>query len=164
MLRGLSVASILEVGCNRGHNLQALRQVLGDSVRLTGIEVNRLAGEMARALSGETILVADAAALPFEDAAFDLVFTAGVLIHVAPEDLAIVLQEIHRVARRYVLAIEYFAETETPITYRGRDGLLWKRDYLACYGARFPEIELVDHGFWGPEDGFDRAHWWLLAR
>jgi hypothetical protein len=68
------------------------------------------------------------------------------------------------VSKRYILAIEYFAQEETAIHYRGHDNLLWKRDFPQHYRSQFPDLALIRSGCWGPEDGFDRTHWWLLEK
>jgi hypothetical protein len=94
----------------------------------------------------------------------DLVFTAGVLIHIPLGDLPLALSEIYRVSKRYILAIEYFAQEETVVHYRGYDNLLWKRDFLRHYQSQFPELTLVRSGFLTSEDGFDKTHWWLLEK
>lgn len=167
MLEGLPLERVLEVGCNRGHNLLALAELLPRG-ELLGIEPNRHALECARLASASTpgiaSLYGDVLDIPFKDGYFDLVFTAGVLIHLRLSDLATAMKEICRVSRRYVLAIEYFADEETAVPYRGRADLLWKRDFLKHYHAHCPEFELVRSGFWGPEFGFDRTHWWLLEK
>lgn len=102
--------------------------------------------------------------LPFSDACFDLVFTSGVLVHVPLESLPLVMSEIYRVSRRYILAIEYFAEEETIIDYRGYDDLLWKRDTLNHYRQQFSDLTLLRSGSVGPEASFDSAPWWLLEK
>jgi ubiquinone/menaquinone biosynthesis C-methylase UbiE len=102
--------------------------------------------------------------LPFEDGYFDLAFTAGVLIQIALADLPRALSEIHRVSGRFILAIEYFAERETAISYRGHEDLLWKRDFLKHYQMQFPALSLLRTGYWDREHGFDRTHWWLLEK
>lgn len=164
MLDGLPISRVLEVGCNRGYNLVALAELLGGS-DVVGVEPNRYALELARASSVKVgVLHGDAFDLPFKDGYFDLVFTAGVLIHIALTDLPVALSEIYRVTKRYILAIEYFAEEETIIQYRGHDDLLWKRDFLKHYQTQFPDLTLIRSGYWEPEDGFDRAHWWLLEK
>jgi pseudaminic acid biosynthesis-associated methylase len=162
MLDGLALDGVLEVGCNRGHNLAALDAVTGAS-RLAGIEPNPYALELARGLVPRAELAEGRAeALPYPTGAFDLVLTAGVLIHVPPESLDGVLRELVRVSRRYVLAIEYFAEEEVVVRYREHDDLLWKRDFRAEYERVVPGLRLVRTGFWGPGDGFDDASWWLF--
>lgn len=164
MLAGLSLARVLEVGCNRGHNLALLTELLGDC-EVIGVEPNPHALALARQAAPRAgVLSGNALDLPFKDGYADLVFTAGVLIHIAPTELPLALAELHRVSRRYLLAIEYFAEEETALEYRGQAGLLWKRDFLACYQAQFPGITLLRQGYWGAESGFDRTHWWLLEK
>jgi pseudaminic acid biosynthesis-associated methylase len=165
MLEGVDVRSVLEVGCNRGHNLVALTTLLGPDADVRGLEPNTYALDIARAASDRTTVARGAANdIPFNDATFDLVFTSGVLIHVALETLPTCLDEIHRVARRYILAIEYFANEETGIEYRGHHDLLWKRDFLRHYTERFPSLALVRSGYWDLDVGFDRTHWWLLEK
>jgi pseudaminic acid biosynthesis-associated methylase len=164
MLDGLDLESVLEIGCNRGHNLVAIDAVAPDA-QLAGIEPNPYALDLARAaLPTATLIEGRADTLPYGDRAFDLVFTAGVLIHVPPQSLDGVLREIVRVSRRYVLAVEYFAEAEEVVRYRDHDDLLWKRDFPAAYAQVAGDLRLVRSGFWGPEDGFDDASWWLLER
>jgi pseudaminic acid biosynthesis-associated methylase len=165
MLHGLDLQRVLEVGCNRGHNLMVLADLLGQGCDVVGVEPNRYALELARqATTKAGVLHGDIFDLPFKDSFFDMVFTAGVLIHVAPTDLPAALAELHRVSRRYLLVIEYFAHQEEAIRYRDQDGLLWKRDFLRSYLDQFPHLSLVQQGYWGVDSGFDRTHWWLLEK
>jgi pseudaminic acid biosynthesis-associated methylase len=165
MLNGLQIQRVLEVGCNRGHNLRALAELFAGKGDIIGIEPNRYALELARAVSTQiTALYGHAFDIPFKDGNFDLVFTSGVLIHIPLSDLPVALDEICRVSSQYVLAVEYFAEEETTILYRGHTDLLWKRNFLRHYQTQCPELTLIRSGYWGPEDGFDRAHWWLLEK
>jgi ubiquinone/menaquinone biosynthesis C-methylase UbiE len=62
-----------------------------------GVEPNQYALELARALSVKVgILHGHSFDLPFKDGYFDLVFTAGVLIHIPLEDLPTALSEAYR--------------------------------------------------------------------
>jgi len=165
MLDDLPVASVLEVGCNRGHNLQAIRHLLGAEAALVGIEPNERARKIANdSVAGAEILPGTVGDLPFDDDRFDLVFTAGVLIHVPPAALARSLREICRVSRRFVLAIEYFDEVDTEIEYRGNKDLLWKRDFPRHFRAERRDLTLIRSGYWEQNDGFDRSHWWLFEQ
>jgi pseudaminic acid biosynthesis-associated methylase len=162
---GLHLERVLEVGCNRGHNLVAWANLLGDGGEVVGIEPNEYALRLARSADPRiAVMRGDAYALPFRDGWFDLAFTAGVLIHVSPDRLPQALDEIHRVSSRFVLAIEYFAGEETAIEYRGHERLLWKRDFGACYRDRFEDLSLIRSGFLGADRGFDRSHWWLFEK
>jgi pseudaminic acid biosynthesis-associated methylase len=165
MLDKLQIRSVLEVGCNRGHNLRVLTELLGEESDVVGVEPNRYALELARAANVKSgVLRGHVFDLPFKDESFDLVFTAGVLIHVPLVDLPKALSEIYRVSGRYVLTIGYFAEDETPIRYQDSEDLLWKRDFRAHFETAFPSLTLVRNGYFGHEDGFDRMHWWLFEK
>ena len=99
MLEGLPIGRILEVGCNRGHNLLALLEFLGQDCEIVGVEPNPYALELARAASTKIgALSGHVGDIPFRDGYFDLVFTAGVLIHIAPENLPGALGQIYRVS------------------------------------------------------------------
>jgi pseudaminic acid biosynthesis-associated methylase len=165
MLSGLNVSRVLEVGCNRGHNLLALSELFGEDREVIGIEPNPYAVELARASSSKVaILRGNIFDLPFKAGSFDLVFTVGVLIHIPLESLQAAMLELARVSSRYLLAAEYFAEKETAISYRGSSDLLWKRDFLRHFQECLPGITVLRSGYWGAEDGFDRDHWWLLEK
>jgi pseudaminic acid biosynthesis-associated methylase len=135
-------ASFLEVGCNTGNQLLHLQQ-MGYS-KLTGVEVQSYALEVARARTRNIVLQqASALALPFADDAFDVVFTSGVLIHIAPEDLPRALEEIHRCARTWIWGFEYYAPEVTEVNYRSHHGLLWKMDFCRRYLERFQDLYLL---------------------
>jgi spore coat polysaccharide biosynthesis protein SpsF len=155
---------VLEVGCNAGANLQWIIQHV-DPAETFGIDVNRLAlSRLRQRLPSVSAVSGTARELPFRDRWFDLVFTAGVLIHQPDTTLPLVMAEVVRVSRRYVLCAEYFAPEKVEVPYRGATGALFKRDYGNLYRAFFPELELVDEGFLGPAEGWDDVTWWLFER
>jgi pseudaminic acid biosynthesis-associated methylase len=134
-------ACILEIGCNTGTQLLVLREM--GFTDLYGIEIQSYALERAKArLPGATLTQASAFAIPYPDRHFDLVFTSGVLIHIAPADLPIAMDEIHRCARTWIWGLEYYAPQMTEVVYRGHENLLWKADYARTYLERFPDLEL----------------------
>ncbi len=75
-----------------------------------------------------------------------LAFTTGVLIHQPESTLPLVMAELVRVSRRYVLCGEYFAPETVEVPYRGVSGALFKRDYGGLYRELFPELRLIDEG------------------
>lgn len=165
MLKTVRIRRVLEVGCNRGHNLVALLHLIGDDAEVVGLEPNPYARNIAKSAHPlVNVLAGNSYSLPFRDGAFDLAMTWGVLVHVPLSDLPLALDEIVRVSRRYILAVEYFAESETTIPYRGHDDLLWKRNFPQQYQKRFPSLRLLREGFWGEEHGEDRVNWWLLEK
>jgi spore coat polysaccharide biosynthesis protein SpsF len=164
LLRGRDVASVLEVGCNAGANLHWVAEnVPVDGV--FGVDVSRGALERLRGTHPQlNVVVASGRNLPFRDRWFDLVFTMGVLIHVPPVALPVVMAEVVRCSNRYVLCAEYFAEEPTEVDYRGQTGALFKRDFGGLYRELFPDLELIEDGFLGRDDGWDDVTWWLFRR
>lgn len=135
-------ARILEVGCNMGTQLLVLQQMGFQS--LYGIEIQSYALDIAQArLAKATLTQASAFAIPYEDRFFDLVFTSGVLIHIAPADLRKALAEIHRCSQTWIWGFEYYAPEVTEIAYRGHLSLLWKADFAREYLQQFNDLELV---------------------
>jgi hypothetical protein len=72
-----------------------------------------------------------------------LVFTSGVLIHIAPDDLPGAIGEIHRCSSDYIWGLEYYSSESTEVSYRGHQELLWKMDYARLYLNRFDDLEPV---------------------
>jgi pseudaminic acid biosynthesis-associated methylase len=158
---GLTPGRVLEIGCNRGHNLVALADLF-PSANVVGIEPNPYAISKARQASPKVgVLQASAFDLPFKDGWADLAFTCGVLIHIALPDLRAAMAEIHRVSCRWIMCSEYFATEETTIPYRGHDDLLWKRDFGQHWLDWFPDLRLVRSGYL---EEWDRSNWWVFEK
>jgi len=156
--------SVLEVGCNLGANLRWIVQHV-DRRQVVGVEVND--GALARLRADDpqmNAIYGSAGSLPFRDGAFDLVFTMGVLIHIAKDDLPAAMSEIVRCSGRYVLCGEYFADEERAVEYHGQAAALFKRDYGGLYASWFPDLRLVERGFLGRDEGWDDVTWWLFER
>ena len=162
MLEGHWPETVLEVGCNRGHNIQALQAILPDST-VAGVEPQAYARKIALG-SGLAVEEGDIYDIPYGGRSVDLVLVCGVLIHVPPEELGEALRELGRVSARWVLAIEYASDSDVALDYRGLDGMLWKRDYgshiLEALGLS--ESALADTGSDVP--GFDGATFWLIDK
>ena len=156
--------SVLEVGCNLGANLIWVSELLPDG-EVYGVDVNRKAlREIRRSAPDVSAVHATARQLPFRDGWFDLCFTAGVLIHQPPEVLPLVMAEIVRCSRRWVLCAEYFAETLVEVPYRGERGALYKRDFGGLYQQLFPELALQKQGFLARSEGWDDLTWWMFEK
>jgi pseudaminic acid biosynthesis-associated methylase len=135
-------ARILEVGCNIGNQLLRLQQ--SGFKNLYGIEIQEYALQRARTrLAHAELRQASAFDIPYSSGCFDLVFTSGVLIHIAPKDLARAVAEIHRCTSSYIWGLEYYAPQPTEVIYRGSDDLLWKMNYAQFYRDQFPDLTLI---------------------
>ena len=155
-----NAGNVLEVGCNKGHNLQALAAV-SPWIELAGCDINKAATELAQKAMPEAFIEnIGANELDQFGMMFDLVFTAGVLIHISPEGLKAVMQSIIDASEKYILAVEYDWPVEIEVTYRGHEGKLWKRNYGKMYESM--GLKLVKE--WPAGDGFDRCQAWLLLK
>ena len=164
--RGDPPKSIREVGCNLGVNLRTLPRLV--DAELYAIEPNPQAREQVLAeqvLPPERLFAGFGDKIPVADGAVEMAFTSGVLIHVDPSNLAATMDEIHRVSSKYILCSEYFSPRAETIAYRGQDGLLFKNDFGGLYMDRFPDLQLVDYGFfWKRVTQLDDATWWLFRK
>jgi pseudaminic acid biosynthesis-associated methylase len=152
--------SILEIGCNAGLNLNAIRHV-DTALTLCGCDINQEALRKA-ARQGHNVVEASVFDLS-EDLweRFDLTFTAGVLIHIAPADVERAMRSIIASSKRHVLAVEYADDKEVEVPYRGHSERLWRRPFGQMYQDL--GLKLVAEGE-APTDAFDRCNWWCLKK
>lgn len=157
-----SATSFLDVGCNAGWNMRALKAIGGDQVTMSGIDVNDEAlGEAVEAgfdvINCPAIQCCDD---PLSPDCAEMVLCSGVLIHVPPDELALTMAAMRDAASQYVLAIEYAADADTEVEYRGHTGRLWKRPFgehfLAVGGLALVET--------GEAEGYDQCRYWLLEK
>jgi SAM-dependent methyltransferase len=132
-------ADVLEIGCGAA---QCARWLRTEGARVVGIDLSAAQLGQARTLDKRTgvrvpAVVADAAALPFGDGAFDLACSAfGALPFVA--DVAGVLVEVHRVLRaggRFVFSVSHpirwcFPDDPGPGGLTVRDSYFDRRPYV----------------------------------
>ncbi|MFZ5987158.1 MAG: pseudaminic acid biosynthesis-associated methylase [Bacillota bacterium] len=139
---GLENKRVLEVGCNVGNQLVQLQQMGFEN--LYGIELQAYAVEKAKGLTkGINIIQGMGDDIPFKDGFFDMIFTSGVLIHISPEKIDKVIEEIYRCTREYIWGFEYYADEYIEVSYRGNKDLLWKTNYCKLYLDKFSDLELV---------------------
>lgn len=85
---------VLEIGCGTGAIMKELESL---AATVCGLDISPAALRYCRQRGIESVCVADAASLPYQDNRFDLVVGVDVLEHV--EDDAGALREIYRVCR-----------------------------------------------------------------
>lgn len=132
---------ILELGCNRGNQLKILKNQ--GFINLWGLEINKKAIKIARQDTDLTIIEASAFDTPFKDNFFDLVFTSGVLIHIFPEKINKIIDEIYRISKKYIWCFEYYSEKCEEIEYRGNKNKLWKNNFLKLFLERYPDLKII---------------------
>lgn len=101
--------SCLEVGCSAGGFMAVLRTLGFGNVTGSDISVEPLLGQP----KPRVLVHADANRLPFCDGAFDMVATAGTLMHLGPPKRMIeTLQGFARITRRWLFLAELYAPSE----------------------------------------------------
>ena len=169
MVKTKAVKSIFEVGCNAGLNLMALSYI-DPTYKLTGLDINGGALSKLKQLyvqkekdCPETVQGSFLDYEPVEQ--YDMVFTKGVLIHIAPEMLPAVYDKMVAMSSRYVMVAEYYNPTPVELNYRGHTGKLYKRDFAGEIMDRH-NLRLAGYGFVYHRDLYpqDDLAWFLLEK
>jgi len=155
--------SVLELGCNIGLNLDAIK-LLKSATECSGVEINENAAREARAKGH--VVRCEALSSYAPERQFDLVFTKGVLIHIDPGQLPEIYDLMYRASAKYLLICEYYYPTPVTVPYRGHDDVLFKRDFAGEMMDRLP-LALIDYGFIYHRDTHfpaDDINWFLLRK
>lgn len=164
---GLFPESIVEFGAGVGENLLAIHDLLL-SARLVAFEINPEAIKQLLFLKGLSrvcpisILDVDENAI----GSFDLSMTKGLLVHIAPSDLAKAYSVLYHSSQRWILICEYYNPTPVEVEYRGHAGKLWKRDFAGEMLDTYKDLKLVDYGWRYHRDQYpqDDISWFLLSK
>lgn len=159
------VESVLECGCNIGHNLRYIKQAY-PRADLFGMDVNDNALAIMRVqVPGVTAIEGDIRDIPLDDRQFDLVFSIGVLIHLTnDDDLASGIKEMFRVSNKYVLISEYWSPNWEMIPYHGISNALRKGPFEKMVQSVMPRAQIVGAGPMDESKGFDWGmHWWVYS-
>ena len=163
--RAKNAKSIVEFGCNRGLNLIALNRI-NEEFDLCGYEINKSAADKASDLGiGAIYCQTLVQKLNISDK-YDICLTKGFLIHVNPDDLNIVYDNMYSITNKYILLAEYYNQTPISIEYRGHKDKLFKRDFDGDLIDRF-DMKLIDYGFVyhrDPHYPLDDNTWFLLQK
>lgn len=159
-----SITSVKELGCNIGLNLLALNK-LNPKLKLSGIEINAEAAKQAKELNIAEVINGTILE-EIEGEKSDLTFTVGVLIHINPEKLKSVYDNLVSKSNRYIMVAEYYNPSPVNISYRGNNETLFKRDFAGELIEQYG-LKLIDYGFiykrdnWAPQDDIT---WFLLEK
>jgi ubiquinone/menaquinone biosynthesis C-methylase UbiE len=129
-IAGLPPAKTLDVACGTGFLTRHLR---GEIVGLDASE--RMLAIARRQVPAARFARGDALALPFEDGAFERVFTSYFYCHLEPSDRRGFLAEARRVADELVVVASVLGESDAPSRWEERvlrDGSRWTV-YKRCF-------------------------------
>ena len=160
------INSCIEFGPNIGMNLKALK-FLYPNIWLRGIEINPNAGELLKKLIGEdNVKIGSIFDEKFTEKA-DITLIKGVLIHINPDKLQLVYQQLYNSSNKYILIAEYYNPVPVSINYRGHDDRLFKRDFAGEFLDKYTDCKLIDYGFLYKRDPAfpqDDITWFLIEK
>jgi ubiquinone/menaquinone biosynthesis C-methylase UbiE len=131
-LRGLNFGSVAEIGCGAGANLGRINMEWPD-VEIAGVDINDEALYEARKHFNRSLFAKGKAEnIPLKDKSSDLVLTDACLIYVPLEDIKKAVNELIRVARKYIVMCEW----NGPNQYDGH----WVYDYAKLYEEYYVEF------------------------
>jgi pseudaminic acid biosynthesis-associated methylase len=160
-----SVNSVAELGCNIGLNMIALNRI-NKNFDLRGYEINAKAAETAQKENIAEIINTTVVEPLDPSKKFDLTFTKGVLIHINPDLLPVVYQNLYNLSNRYIMVYEYYNPTPVSVEYRGHHDRLFKRDFAGELIDKF-NLKLIDYSFNYKREKYfphDDATWFLLEK
>ena len=144
--RTRNITSCLELGANRGLNLIAISELI-PNIKMKAVEINEVAATECNKIPNVDVFKGSIFDYEIEPETYDIVFTKGVLIHIAPEKLEGVSKTLYESSKKYVLVAEYYNPTPIEVSYRGNSEKLFKRDFAGEMLDKYEDLELVDYGF-----------------
>ena len=160
------IHSVLELGANIGMNLQALRTLL-PGAKLSAVEINKDAANRLRTSAVADEIFEESLLTFAPKRTYDLVFTKGVLIHIAPEALPSAYAQLYSASQRFLLVVEYYNPSPVAIPYRGHADRLFKRDFAGDLLDKYPDLQLRKYGFAyhrDPNFPADDLSWFLMEK
>ena len=162
---GGGIRSALELGPNIGLNLIALQRLV-PGLKATGIEINEKAAAECERIPN--VNVVRGAFLDYEsEDTFDLTFTFGTLILQDQDTMPALFDILYRHSNRYIMMSEYYSPRLVSVPYHGFADRLFKRDFAGEFLDRFPDVQLVDYGFFYHRDSIfpaDDFNWFLMEK
>lgn len=131
-LKDKEFKSVLEVGCQWGESLKAIGDEFPNKY-LVRVDRSQIEIDKVKTILSDIYLVcADANKLPFGDESFDVVFTNGLFCMVSSYQVENILNEIVRVAKKYIYLVELDIPQTIDIVDRDRVAANW----VALFKAR----------------------------
>lgn len=168
MFSGVRIDSVLEIGCNRGHNLRVINEFAqtlksrgyDPQWKLYGVEPNPVAAQLARESVPPATIWNQSAFDPIEGT-FDLVFTSGVLCHMDNDECSRTLEVMAEHSNGLLLSAEYYCSLWRKRQYR-QNAEIFMRPY-----DRIGQVcgwKILDCDQLPKSQGFDNVYFWLWQK
>ena len=161
----INVNSVLDLGSNVGHNLDACKLAF-PKADLLGVEINKAAFKILKkkhdAINGSILDLK-------LNKKFDLVIITGVLSHQNQSDIKKLLKKVYSFTKKYIYLADYFNPKPVQVNYRGHQDRLTKDDFAKKLWTLFPTLTLLDYGFYWRHDPYlksqcDDVNWFLFRK
>ena len=159
----INIKSAIELGANIGINLDAIKTLFPKS-QTFGIEINEKAHNILK--EKHSSYYGSVYNFPLKNT-YQLSIVSTVLIHQNPEKLKEFYKILYQLSNDYILISEYFSPFPVKVEYRGNKDKLFKRDFAREFWDIFPELKLIDYGFFWSKDTFtwgDDVNWFLFKK
>lgn len=160
------IDSCIEFGANIGMNLKALK-LLYPSIRLNAIEINENAANILGDFIGKDNVYCGSIFENKVETKVQLSLIKGVLIHINPNMLQKVYEQLYNSSEKFILIAEYYNPTPVALNYRGHEDRLFKRDFAGEFLDKYLDTELIDYGFsYRRDPAFpqDDITWFLIKK
>ena len=163
------VESVIEFGSNIGLNLKTMK-IINSKLNFAAVEIIHKAVDILKndALLKDCVDVYEQSILEYNpEKMYDLAFTAGVLIHINPDELQNVYEKLYKSSKKYICVAEYYNPSPVVIPYRDNQERLFKRDFAGEIMDKYSDLQLVNYGFVYHRDNnfpLDDFTWFLLEK
>jgi len=161
-----NIETVIEFGANIGLNLLAIHEIF-PKTKLYAVDINKKAITELKKIKGIEHIFEDSILTFKNNLQYDMVLSAGLLIHINPDMLHKAYKTIYNSTKKYILIDEYYNPTPVEVEYRGNKGKLFKRDFVGEMMAIYPDLKLIDYGFCYHMDNnyfADDSTWFLIER
>jgi spore coat polysaccharide biosynthesis protein SpsF len=148
------IESCIEFGANIGMNLKA-------------IEINQNAANILGDFIGKDNVYSGSIFEHKVESKVQLSLIKGVLIHINPNMLQKVYEQLYNSSEKFILIAEYYNPTPVTLNYRGHEDRLFKRDFAGEFLDKYQDTELIDYGFSYRRDSAfpqDDITWFLIKK
>ncbi len=124
---------VLDFGCGYGRHLKNVSEIISEE-NLFAVDISAKMSEPAKEFCKNINIIEPLGKLPFDDGYFDVVYSSNVLIHISPDDVGGVVQEIKRCIKDGGILIQ--CETIAEKTVGGFDAShngSWAHDLKSLY-------------------------------
>lgn len=124
------IDSILDVGCGIGRLASLLAEVLPDAY-YSGLDIGKEQAAATRLVRPDGSVYVGAIQDFAPGHQYDLVLASEVLMHIPPDEIQAVCDKLKRLARRYVVTVDWTQPLEDTPTARWN----WQHDYWQLFGT-----------------------------